>query len=1178
MKRYNPSEIEPKWQEKWESSGAYTVEDSSEKPKTYVAEMFPYPSGAGLHVGHVRNFTIVDVIGRFNRQLGRNVLRPIGWDTFGLPAENYAIKTGISPQSATKTNITNFKNQYKRLGMAVDWSREINTSHPEYYRWTQWVFAKLFGHYFCLDEKKALPISSLENVFAKTGNVGMHLACSREMEFTAVEWNAMTPTGKSEILDNYRLAYRQESFQWWCPSCKTVLANEQVESGRCWRCDSEVHKKKMKQWFFRITAYADELLDEIDELDWPEKIKAMQRNWIGRSEGAEIEFDVAERLHFFAEDNPPRPDKEFTRRKFVAVFVRDPKTDKYLAVKWQKFPWVSVVGGGVGEDEDVVGAARREVLEEAGYKNLKFERILGEYESEFYAANKGVNRVTDSTAVLFELIDDERVEMSQEESETQLPVWLKRDEFKREDMPAFAETMQGFEWIDGHEDEPCGKKIKVFTTRPDTIFGATFMVLAPEHELVSQLVNNETQEAVGRYCEEAMRKSEIERQENKDKTGVFTGSYALNPMTGNKMPIWVADYVLAGYGEGAIMAVPAHDERDFEFAQKFGLSIEQVVMPSGVDRKNPPKSGFEMIERPTVFAHLRDRSTGLYALLKWRGTLDGVVTAIMGGIESDETAEQAGIREIAEESGLSNVRLIKKSPWHTAAEYCASHKGENRKSISEFMLFEVDSIDEQKSVGDDEVKNHTVIWVKEEEVYNTLTPDDQKLCWELLHEDGVFSDSGEMINSGEFNGMTSDSAGKLIIDKLEERKIGRKRTTYRMRDWLISRQRYWGAPIPVVYDENDVSHVVDDSQLPVILPEISDYHPDDSGRSALAKNDEFLRVTIDGEKVERETDTMDGYACSSWYLLRYCDPRNSEIAWSSEKVNYWNPLDFYVGGDHAVAHLLYVRFWTKFFADLKLVNFREPVKRLLYNGYINAPDGKKMSKSKGNVIDPLELIDQGYGADALRVYEMFIGPYDLDAAWDPRGIGGVYRFLNRVWTITQEYLADEKTAVVKCDADIKKSQHSAIKKVTEDLSRNSFNTPIACLMEYVNDLYKFKTGGFDDSVWQEALESLVTLLAPFAPHVAAELFEQLGHKESIEEAGWPEWDEKQLVTDEVEVVIQVNGKLRGKMSVGVAELEDEEGLKKKALEQENVVKFIDGKEVVKVIFVKKNHLVNVVVK
>ena len=812
MDRYDPLKIESKWQKIWADAEAFKAGPVGDpRPKKFVAEMFPYPSGAGLHVGHVRNFTIVDVLARFYAQQGMNVLRPFGYDTFGLPAENYAIKTGISPQSATATNIQNFRKQAQKLGYAIDWSREINTSDPEYYRWTQWCFLQLY----------------------KAG-----------------------------------LAYQKESYQWWCPVDQTVLANEQVENGHCWRCGAEVEKKKMKQWFFKITDYADELLASLDEVEWPEKIKTMQKNWIGRSEGAEIDFRVQ-----------------------------------------------------VAADES--------------------------------AANPS---------------------------------------------------------------DPSAPLITVFTTRPDTIFGATFLVLAPEHPLVAQLTTPGTRAKVDQYREAALKKSEIERQENKTKTGVFTGSYAINPATGEPIPIWVADYVLMGYGTGAIMAVPGHDERDFEFAEKFDLPIKQVI------------------EKP-----------------------EG----------SDDT-------------------------------------------------------------------------------------------------DRCYHGEGELVNSGQFNGTRSEDAREQIVAWLNGQGVGRSKVTYRMRDWLISRQRYWGCPIPVAYDKNGQVHPIPEDQLPVLIPEVDDYQPDHTGRSALAKAKDWLKVTIDGEEMTRETDTLDGYACSSWYLWRYASPHDRSAAWDPEAVKYWSPLDVYVGGDHAVAHLLYIRFWCKFFADQGYLPFREPIKKLLYNGYINAPDGKKMSKSKGNVIDPLEVIDSGYGADTLRTYEMFIGPYDQDAAWDTKAIGGVYRFLNRCWTLCFNP-AEPAQPLAPDDPARLATRHQTIKKVTTDLHRNSFNTAVAALMEYVNQLYK--TGAKTDD-----LVALARLLKPFAPHLASEMLEKLETDDT-----WPTWEEKYLEAQLVEVVVQVNGKLRAKLQASPELLDQPDELRALALADPNVQRFLADRPVKKVIIPRGAKLVNLVV-
>lgn len=810
MKRYNPSEIEPKWQAVWEEQKTYYAVDDLSKQKLYISPMFPYPSGAGMHTGHAFEHAIVDAIARFHRAHGKNVLNPMGWDSFGLPAENYAIKTGTAPAVVTKTNIANFKNQLKRMGASIDWSREINTSDPEYYKWTQWIFTKFFER---------------------------------------------------------GLAYQKDSLQWWCPVDKTVLANEQVEGGKCWRCGSEVVKKPMNQWFFKITDYADALLDEIEDLDWPQKIKTAQTNWIGRSQGAEIEFALE-------------------------------------------------------DGKDV---------------------------------------------------------------------------------------------------------ITVFSTRPDTLFGATFIVLAPEHGLAKKLVTSEMRENVETYIAEAVKKSEIERQsEGKEKTGVWTGSYAINPANGEKVPVWVADYVLGGYGTGAVMGVPGHDERDNEFANKFDLPI------------------IEVIEKP----------------------------------ENDE-------------------------------------------------------------------------------------------------EIGVYHGEGPLVNSGTFDGMDSSEAREEIVAWLEQEARGKSKVTYKMRDWLISRQRYWGAPIPIIHCPTDGPVAVPEDQLPVVLPELKDFAPKGDGKSTLAGVTDWVNTTCPtcGGAAERETDTMDGYACSSWYLLRYTDPHNNQAAWDPEKANYWAPLDYYVGGDHAVAHLLYVRFWTHVFNDMGLTDFKEPVKKLVYHGYINAEDGRKMSKSLGNVIDPLDVIDQGYGADALRTYLLFMGPIELDAPWDSRGIAGIYRFLNRVWTLNQEFLDADKNFTGN-DEKIIQLQHKTAKKVTDDHHRLSFNTAISALMEYVNDLYKLKVDGFSDEVWREALGTLNRLLAPFAPHMSAELWQQLGNDTMIEQAGWPQWDSKKIVADKAVVIVQVNGKLRAK--IDVAPDAPEEDVVAVALNEENVAKFVGDKKPAKVIYV-PGRLINIVV-
>jgi len=833
MRRYNPTEIEQKWQNKWETDGTYAVDfNDTTRPKYYSLSMLPGITGAGIHIGHGRTFQFADIKARFKRQQGYNVYHPIGWDSFGLPVENYAIKVGKTPRVAHDEAKVHFKEQLKRLGFSYDWTKEISTADPEYYKWTQWIFTQLYKH---------------------------------------------------------DLAYQKEQPQWWCETDNTVLANEQVEGGKCWRCGNPVTKRNLKQWFFRITAYADEILEATDALDWTEMVKTMQKNWIGRSVGAEVEFTVS------------------------------------------------------GQDS----------------------------------------------------------------------------------------------------------KITVFTTRPDTLFGATYVALAPEHPLISQLVNSDTREKVEAYVQASQQKSDVERQENKEKTGVFTGSYVINPVNGQKLPIWVADYVLGGYGTGAVMAVPAHDERDFAFAEKFDLPIIQVI----------------------------------------------------------------------------------DKPEHSA-------------------------------------------------------------------DAGCYSGEGELINSGQFNGTRSEDAREQIVAWLEQQNSGRSKTTYKMRDWLISRQRYWGAPIPIVHVDGRAPIAVADECLPVILPEVENFKPTGGNTSVLAQVDNWVRVWVDVEtgktvpiaenkpdgdnwvEGRRETDTLDGYACSSWYFLRYLDPHNDNEAWNPERINHWMPVDYYNGADHAVAHLLYSRFWMRFFYKLGLVPTPEPFKRMMYNAYIMAPDGQKMSKSKGNVIDPMEIMDSGYGADALRVYEMFIAPYDMDAPWDPRGVPGTYRFLNRAWNLVQEFVdknpndsldANEKTA-----QELLRLTHLTIKKVTRDIEDEKFNTAVASMMEMVNGLYKIKEShgiGASDE-WRFALESLIQILAPFAPHITEELWREMGHNDTVHVSHWPKWDEKYLKSSVMTIIVQVNGKLRAKLELP-SDM-DKQSVEAAALADENVQKFTNNKPPKKMVYV-PGKLVNIVV-
>ncbi|MBR5315562.1 MAG: leucine--tRNA ligase [Firmicutes bacterium] len=820
--KYNHIEIESKWQNYWEEHHSFkTVEDETKK-KYYVLEMFPYPSGK-LHMGHVRNYSIGDVVARCLKMQGYNVLHPMGFDSFGLPAENAAIKHGVAPGKWTWENIAEMEVQLKQLGLAYDWEREVQTCSPDYYKWMQWIFIQ----------------------FYKKG-----------------------------------LAYKKENPVNWCPSCQTVLANEQVVDGCCERCKSPVGKKNLSQWYFKITDYADRLLDNLDTLEgWPTKVKVMQKNWIGKSIGAEIDFPI---------DN----------------------TDKLL---------------------------------------------------------------------------------------------------------------------------------KVFTTRADTLFGVTYMVMAPEHPYVMDLVKGtEYEPAVLEYLDKVQHMNDIERTSTtNEKTGVFIGHYAVNPVNGKKVPIFISDYVLMGYGTGAIMAVPAHDQRDFEFAQKFELDIIPVVDP-----------------------------------------------------------------------------------------------------------------------GNDEIDVHN------------LTE--------------AFAAEGTMMNSGKFDGMNNKEAIEAVINWLDEEGIGQKTVNYRLRDWLISRQRYWGTPIPMIYCEHCGWVPEKEENLPVILPE--DVEFTGTGASPLATSATFSDCTCPtcGAKAKRELDTMDTFLDSSWYFLRYCDPKNTEEAFNKKKVDYWMNVDQYIGGvEHAILHLMYARFFQMALYDLGLVSMEEPFKNLLTQGMVNK-DGRKMSKSLGNVVSPEEIITK-YGADTARLFILFAAPPERELDWSDAGVEGSYRFLNRVWRLVYDFAnawqgGDEAFEIKSAaDKDLNYVLNTTIKKVTEDVGgRFSFNTAISSIMELVNELYKYKElEGANQAFLKKAIETLVVILSPFTPHVCEEMWEGLGYTDSLQDVAWPAYDEKALVKDSVEIVVQINGKVKEKLNV--ANGLSREDLEKEALSDDKVKALIDGKNVVKVIAV-PNKLVNIVIK
>ena len=1072
MKRYNPSEIEPKWQHVWAEQKTYKAHDDSKKPKYYALSFFPYPSGIGLHIGHVRNFTITDVAARFKRMLGHEVLHPMGWDSFGLPAENYAIKTGISPQEATKHNTDNFREQAKHLGLSIDWDREFGSTDPDYYKWTQWFFL---------------------------------------------------------LLQKRGLAYQKESMQFWCETDKTVLANEQVEAGKCWRCGNEVTKKSLKQWFFKITDYADQLAADLEDLDWPNSIKTMQRNWIGRSVGAEVEFVVGD------VDQPVKDTLKFTPE--LTQMIKD-------GAKWSTIRLESK-NLNVG---DIAKLQTRYSKDEV--RSFALARI---------------------TAVQTMQLKDIPLNLAGHESyETQQDKLADYQKYYGQNVtPETVFTIYDFKKV--------ADIITVFTTRADTLFGATFMVLAPEHADARALATTEQKQAVEDYIRQAESKTDIDRMDqNREKTGVFTGSYAINPVNGAKLPIWVADYVLGGYGTSAIVAVPAHDERDFAFAKKFDLPIIDVVSATTYDEQNPPQADKQNTERSTVLCVIKNQQ-GQFLTLKWNK--HNWHTFVMGGIDGDEDLEVAARREIAEETGYTNLKFLGRMPFALNSIFYAAHKDVNRDISVDILQFELTD-DARQSVKREDHEDFEVVWIAKDELAS-LQPVgglDYIITW-IEQGDFCYHGEGRLVNSNSYTGLETTVAREKIVADLAANGQGQEKVNYKIRDWLISRQRYWGAPIPIIHCPKDGIVPVPEDQLPVVLPPMQDYLPTGDGRSPLAKNRDWVDVECPkcGGPAERETDTMDGFACSSWYALRFADPKNAQAPFSREKVEHWAPVDLYVGGaEHAVMHLLYARMWTKVMHDAGLISFNEPFKALRNQGMLLAEDGTKFSKSKGNGVDPEDVINNGYGADALRTTMMFLAPFDQKTPWSPEGLGGVYRFLNRVWTLAQE-VQNAGEGDAQESPELRRAVHKAIKKVTDDLHKLGFNTAIAALMELTNELYKLRaTAPFAQytSDWRWAVKAIAQMLAPFAPHLAEELWEQFGGEGSVHLSDWPAWDDVYLVQQTTKVVVQVNGKVRATIEVAVGT--SDEAVRAAAFADDHVQEYIAGAPVKRVIVV-PNKLINIVV-
>lgn len=945
---YNHKNIETKWQSKWAEDGIYTTSNDTNKPKAYILDMFPYPSGEGLHVGHPRGYIATDIYSRMKRMNGFNVLHPMGWDAFGLPAENFAIKNKVHPSVAVEKNVVRFKEQLSLIGPNYDWSREINTTDPAFYKWTQWIFLQMF--------KKGLAYESYEPIN-------------------------------------------------WCPSCQTGLANEDVEAdGTCERCSTIVEKKPMRQWVLKITDYADRLLADLDKLPkWPTGVKEAQRNWIGRSVGSEIEFKI-----------------------------------------------------------------------------------------------KDTN-----------------------------------------------------------------EKVTIFTTRADTLFGVTYVVLAPEHPFVKDFVltfesgvTNKSE--IEAYVLETKNKSELDRQQAKEKTGVeVKGILAINPANGEELSVWIADYVLAGYGTGAVMAVPAHDERDFEFANKYNLPIKQVIEPiliqntgSATFRENEP-----MQDSNGIIAIIKHWSEDKYLGLHWPEV--GWGTLLTGGIDEGFTPEQTVIKEIHEETGYKNIRVVRDLGLIHSKYYHAPKKINRFGHASTFYVELVDN--EKDTVSIEETTKHEINWLTKDELKKFLTAASHLQALELL-EKTLYTGAGLLANSGEFNGSFSDEAKQKITEFVGGKNVKK----YKIKDWVFSRQRYWGEPIPIIHCADCGAVPVPENELPLLLPSVDSYEPTGTGESPLADITDWVNTTCPtcGKPAKRETNTMPQWAGSSWYYLRYIDPKNNNALVDLNKEKDWMPVDVYVGGDHATRHLIYARFWHKFLFDIGVVSGEEPFPRLEFLGFILAEDGRKMSKRWKNVVNPDDVVNI-FGADAFRLYEMFIGPFEATACWNNDGMVGTRRFLDRVWRFVNKNLDNQGAS----DKDVQKIIHKTIKKVSADIEAFKFNTAVSQMMICLNEFEK------SDGVSVRDIKIFLQLLAPFAPHMTEELWHILGEQASVHVSDWPKYDESKIIDTEFTIAVQVNGKVRDEIVIG-ADVDDEE-VKQMSIASDKVQKWIAGGEVKKVIYI-KNKLVSIV--
>ena len=1071
---YNFREIEKKWQKYWVENNIYKVEVDLSKPKYYVLDMFPYPSGAGLHVGHPLGYIASDIYSRYKRLQGFNVLHPMGYDAYGLPAEQYAIQTGQHPAITTQKNITRYREQLDKIGFSYDWDREVRTCEPDYYKWTQWAFIQMFEHYYNNDTNKAEKISDLVKDFETKGTQDLNAVSSDDLSFTSKEWNAKSEKEQQEILLNYRIAYLADLKVNWCPALGTVLANDEVSEGLSIRGGYPVEQKVMRQWSLRVSAYAQRLLEGLDKIDWTDSLKETQKNWIGRSEGAEMRFEIVtptptlpqgegkKKPNFYTTDantwklleenvksmrlEPTDAENllwqnlrglklgvKFRRQQPVDIFIPD-------FVCTQKKLMIEVDGGYHNKKEQIeLDAERTRILEVLGYKVLRFtnEEVLKDVSS---------------------VLEKIRTELKNRENST---------------------SFEGAKEVAPSPSGRAGVGFDVFTTRPDTIFGVTFMVLAPESELVDICTTPEQAEAVRNYIDASKKRTERERIADRKVTGVFSGSYAINPVAGTEIPIWISDYVLAGYGTGAIMAVPGHDSRDYAFAKHFNLPIIPLI--EGAD----------------------------------------------------------------------------------------------------------------------------------------------------ISEESFDAKEGIMMNSGFLNGLTVPEAIAKAKEYIEEKEIGKVRVNYRLRDAIFSRQRYWGEPFPVYYKEG-MPYMLDESKLPLELPEVDKYLPTETGEPPLGRAKNW--VTDDGFKLE--LNTMPGFAGSSAYYLRYMDPKNDNALVGKQANEYWQDVDLYIGGtEHATGHLIYSRFWNKFLFDLGAVTKDEPFKKLINQGMIQGrsnfvyriqgtntfvslnlkdeydvtpihvdvnivhndvldiekfrnwnpeykdagfilEDGKyvcgwaveKMSKSMFNVVNPDDIVDK-YGADTLRLYEMFLGPLEQSKPWDTNGIDGVHRFLKRLWGLyyngNELNISDEAPS-----ADELKTLHKTIKKISFDIENFSYNTSVSAFMICLNELYALKCSK------KAILEPLSIILAPFAPHIAEEMYHLLGNTTSVCDAQWPKYNEEYLKEDSIKYPISFNGKVRFTLELPADMPKDE--VEKNALANEQSAKYLEGKTPKKVIVV-PGKIVNIVV-